>query len=373
LNRDANLNIFLDVERLQAGDIWRDKLLENIKESQHLVVLWSNEAKQSGWVNAEIANFLAHAGKAADRKLLCLLLEGTNPAYDVTQMLAAIQRNNGYGPDPTGLTQALAQVWSAEVDRLFDVIRDNDQRLPIPFTVVAMNGAEAGQLDGTQNMGGRVRWSLNQVLARLAPLGLGTLAQLRARYGPRRLDWKPFLGAATVETLLNQLLGQINNLPSLPANVKFKWEWVDFLAADMDNAQPADMDAAQASAGKLSGDLALVVLDPLSLYHPNILLYAPFLNPCFERESLIIMTLTPFELPQMLSDLRDVVRRALAPMFDFYYAPPVPLNRRQPLCGLNLCDDTEVRRMVQFRIGHHPLVGSDQDLHPAISMGKGRI
>jgi hypothetical protein len=367
----VKLKIFLDRLRLQPGEIWRDELLKNIKESQHLVVLWSDKAKQSGWVNAEIANFLANAGKATDRKLLCLLLQGTNPAYDVTQMLTEIQRNNAYVADTKDLSVDLAKVWSAEVNRLHGAILINDPRLPTPYTVVAMNEGEAGKLAGAERMFGKVSWSLKEVLARLAQGSLSTLAELKLRYGPRRRDWKPFLGATTVEALLDKLIGQINNLPGLQKKASFKWEWVDFLAADMDNAQPADADAAQAAARKLSGDLALVVLDPLSLYHPGIHTWLQYLAPCFEQENVIIMTLTPFDLPQMQSDLRELVRRALAPMFDFYYAPPVPINRRLPLCGLNLCDNAEVLRMVQFLIGHHPLVGSAQDLHPAISVGRG--
>jgi hypothetical protein len=51
------LHIFRDETRLQAGDVWRTELLKNLVESQHLVVVWSDKAKQSAWVNAEIANF----------------------------------------------------------------------------------------------------------------------------------------------------------------------------------------------------------------------------------------------------------------------------------------------------------------------------
>lgn len=31
-------------------------------------VIWSNKAKQSGWVNAEIANFLANTNETTDRR-----------------------------------------------------------------------------------------------------------------------------------------------------------------------------------------------------------------------------------------------------------------------------------------------------------------
>jgi hypothetical protein len=80
--RDAKLRIFRDETRLYAGDIWRSELQKNIMEAQHLAVVWSDKAKQSGWVNAELSWFLTYTNQATDRKVLCLLLQGTNPAYD---------------------------------------------------------------------------------------------------------------------------------------------------------------------------------------------------------------------------------------------------------------------------------------------------
>jgi hypothetical protein len=266
-------------------------------------------------------------------------------------MLQELQGKNAYLEDPQNLSQPVQAVWNHEMDRLYKAIAINDPRLPIPYTVVAMTQAEAAGLKGTENIVGRVSRTLADTLARLAPLGLGTLEQLRERYGAQRFDWKPFLGAATIESLLGQLLNQINGL--LPASVQFKWEWVDFLTGNMQSAQ--------AAVGKLTGELVLVIVDPLSLYHPAIHAWISLLDPCFERENVIIMTLTPFDLPQMQSDLHDLVRHAFSPTFDFYYDPPVPLTRRIPLCGLNLAANHEVRRLVQFRIGHHPCVVSVQD------------
>jgi hypothetical protein len=66
-------------------------------------VIWSNKAKQSGWVNAEIANFLANTNETTDRKLVCPLLEGTNLAYDPIQMLQELLPNNAYAADPQNL------------------------------------------------------------------------------------------------------------------------------------------------------------------------------------------------------------------------------------------------------------------------------
>jgi hypothetical protein len=360
--RNPALKIFRDKTRLQPGDRWRDDLLKNLQESQHLVVLWSNKAKQSGWVNAELANFLAHARGALDRKLLCLVLEGDNPAYAVTQMLMELGQNNAYAANPQSLSDPLKSIWRNEIDRLDAVIRAKDTRIAIPWTAIVLTEAEIAKLSGTENIAGKVACSLSAVLGDMTSLGAGALGALQQYYGKNRFDWKPFLGTVSVKDMLDDLIKQINGI-TLPARgVEFKWEWVDFLTGNMQKTE--------AAVQRLSGECVLVVVDPISLYDNFIQNWISMLKPCFEQENVLLLTLPPFGLPHAHSSLRDLVKGGLAPFLDFYFNPPVPLNRTAPWCALNLGDAVEVRRLVQSKIGRHPRVGAVREQHPVISMGK---
>src|SRR5437764_13333345 len=50
--------IFLDEDRIQAGDEWDKKLLTALEESRHFLLLWSQEyTAGSDWVKKEAAAF----------------------------------------------------------------------------------------------------------------------------------------------------------------------------------------------------------------------------------------------------------------------------------------------------------------------------
>ena len=50
----AGLTVFLDKDELKPGILWEAQLKEGMKQSQHLIVLWSNHAaNRSSWVAKE--------------------------------------------------------------------------------------------------------------------------------------------------------------------------------------------------------------------------------------------------------------------------------------------------------------------------------
>ena len=63
--RDANLDVFFDKSRLQVGKEWEPQLGEALRNSRHAVVLWSNNAKQSDWVQQEAYRFAEISRQAA--------------------------------------------------------------------------------------------------------------------------------------------------------------------------------------------------------------------------------------------------------------------------------------------------------------------
>ena len=78
--KDKNLDVFFDQERLDVGKEWRAELLEDLANSQHLVALWSDAAKQFEWVRHEITRFQILSEEVPDgappRHILLLNLKG---------------------------------------------------------------------------------------------------------------------------------------------------------------------------------------------------------------------------------------------------------------------------------------------------------
>lgn len=70
-----SLKVFIDRQRLEAGRPWEPQLKQALASSQHLVVLWSNNAKQSDWVQKEIAHFDAVALVNRDVYQRAMMLE----------------------------------------------------------------------------------------------------------------------------------------------------------------------------------------------------------------------------------------------------------------------------------------------------------
>src|SRR5438067_8738656 len=85
---NKGLEPFLDRKRLQPGLQWEPQLAEDLRLSQHLVVLWSKRAADSDWVIREtytfdaIINNLPVGDAPVNRRMLFILLEeGENPPF----------------------------------------------------------------------------------------------------------------------------------------------------------------------------------------------------------------------------------------------------------------------------------------------------
>ena len=56
--RAAGKNVFLDLDRIDAGAVWSDVLLTKVAEAELVWLLWSRDAAQSGWVKREYTEAL---------------------------------------------------------------------------------------------------------------------------------------------------------------------------------------------------------------------------------------------------------------------------------------------------------------------------
>ncbi len=344
--------IFLDERTLETGRPWEPALKAAVRASRHLLVLWSQNASKSQWVAAEMAQFDNEAGEATtgSRLLLCVLLDDENPvAYASLQAEKRLREKPLYQTGGASLTPELSQVWNEVVGDLAEIILTTGDETPIPLAVVAMTREEAKELDLNQTLGGRVEPLAKQLEA----LGLQDLAALQARYGERRRDWRPFGGDRTLRQIRDELLGKINQL--IPGR-SFRWQEVDILKGDLETAK--------SEAAKLTSDLAVVLIDPLSLYNQTLYNRFGLFQPCFQREQSVIMTLAPFNLPSSLSDLRKLVYGASTPLLDFFYEPPVPSERSYYACQLDACDPSEIQRTVRRRLGLYAQGISQVSAHP---------
>ncbi len=88
---------FFDDRDLEAGKPWNRQLATALRESRHLVVLWSENAKTSDWVSLEIATFntyllAAPPEQAEQRRLISMTLQGENKALSGLQSIHRSER-----------------------------------------------------------------------------------------------------------------------------------------------------------------------------------------------------------------------------------------------------------------------------------------
>jgi hypothetical protein len=336
------IRCFRDRTALVLGKPWPDHLRRAMDESEHLVVLWSDNARASDWVAHEMTTFelKASSSKGEDRRMFLLELQGNPPPmYASTLSARNLRGSRAYSTPPDQWDDETKTLWRNEIDRIGDEILGAANAVPIPLTVVAMTGAEAQTLTGNEMV--RSQETLAEHLTRL---GLGGVAELRTRYGGGRMDWRPFGGNRRVEELLDDLLAGLNNLPlAQPPAKPFRWQPIEFISLPFDEASK--------EVKKLLAELAVIVVDPLSLYHNRIQQWFPLLDPCFEWEQAVVMVLTPFAPEPLQLSLREFVQRAGTPQFNFYYDPPIPSERTYPLCVVNVSDSTEMTRTIRVRMG----------------------
>ncbi len=348
----AGLNVFVDKRELEAGKPWPKQLQDALHESRHLIVLWSNKAKSSAWVNKEMATFdsdvdavgsaarATSPGSAPDRRMLSVLLEGQSDAYATLQAIPDLLAVNAYQTGSGALDQAQRNTWTAVVQKLVTIARKTDSTIPIAVAIVAMRNHEYRDLTGAETIPGRVAQRLDDLLTGIGITGgVGAMA---AWYTSSRTGWHPFGGPHPVSTLLDHLIG---SLGKLQPGLKFRWEEVDFLSLP-------NLDEARTALERLEGPLSLVLVDPISLYHPAIVLNLNLLLPSFRRPGTLVLTLPPFSVPPEYVKLRELVRQAGAPLFDVYYHPPVP-HQDHATCGVNVADAVDVFRMLRLRVGQY--------------------
>jgi hypothetical protein len=358
---DAGLRIFMDERDLEAGHVWPDELMRAIRASQHLVVVWTNHARSSAWVNKEMATFDSDAGATervqprVDRRMLSVLLDGQPDAYATLQTIPHLRDLNAYTAGPAAFDAALKAAWAGVVHELVRILRRTLPGVSIPAAIVAMTDREAAGLTGAETIAGRAT-PLDTLLTTIgiapAAAGRAPVTGIAGWYGAGRADWHPFGGPDPVRVLLDHVVGAMNTLAT---GVDFDWDEVDFLSPPFATAQQA--------VGQLDRPISLVLVDPLSFYYGPIALNFNLLSGCFRRAGTLVLTLPPFGLSAPHASLRQLVQMGGAPLFDVHYQPPVPYYDHAT-CGINVGDVDDLGRMLRQRIGHYVRVQEPPPANP---------
>lgn len=356
-----NIRVFLDQNRLDVGKPWEPQLAKAVQGSQHLVVLWSNNADGSQWVRREVSyfenlndpNLFDQQGES--RRYVFILLESENRAYSAAQGIGLLKEINAYQPatPDKGASAVNAGQWQDVVSKLTKAIGDDDPSIPIPLAVLSMTNADLQKLDPAeaQDFGP----DLNTLLGNI---GIGTRENLLPYYGAQRTDWRPFQDTRNVRQILDNLLVDINKGIAEP-QFRFRWEPIseDFWT---------NIDVARTERDKLLSRLSVIVIDPLSLYDDRVFNRLVLLSECFKSDRAVILVLTPFSMPQPIIDLSTLVERRGTPFFDSYWNPPVPYVNTYAKLGVNLGYERDVRRLLRASLGQYVHQAQPQNSTPFI-------
>jgi hypothetical protein len=332
------IETFIDRNRLEAGKPWESQLKEAVRNSRHLVALWSNNIKPDSWVHRELANFeiiVSDRGTVqGEQRLIFVNLEGQNLSYAPFQMIEDLKEAQVNSADINTLP---ADVWARVVKKVVTAIRSADATTPVPMVVLTATRDEMDKLPPD------VWRSLQQ------DLGL-TQAGLLGRYKEQRTNWQPFGGEASILSLLDKLVDDINTAVK---EKKFHRELVgdDFWTSDK---------AAEEYRQRLISTVSLVVIDPIALHVDTVFRRLVRLKDCFESDQSVILVLPPFPPLAPLQKLRERMRAAGEGLFDNVLEPPVPLTHPLANCGVCLHDEADVKRVLRMTIGKHVLKSQPQ-------------
>ncbi|HWP05168.1 MAG TPA: toll/interleukin-1 receptor domain-containing protein [Polyangiaceae bacterium] len=330
---NRGFNVFFDAARLEAGKAWEPQLKAAVQAARHMVVVWSKNAKDSDWVSRERVTFdVLHGDQdRGEHRLIVLALDDAPSAYSSLQSIRDLLPD--YAAGATALPPATLR---GVIDKLDQAVRRQDGAIPIPLVVLTLTAGDLAQFDDGD-------WKA------LTQLGVSK-ADLSARYGATREDWKPFGGDATIKDLLSALQADMNKAARDELGggqpVQFRWEPVgtEFWS---------DSQAARAHAKRFSAaQVSLVVLDAVALIQREAFQRLLFFQDLLTNRKTATLVVPPFPADQRYVQLQKWLDERGAPYFDPYFRPLSTLQRLlSAQCGLGSGDTEEMRRRLLVTVG----------------------
>lgn len=349
------IKTFFDQDRLEAGQKWADELKVAVRNSRHLIALWSKNANQSAWVQKELANFESamsdRGASQGEQRLIMLRLEDQNTAYEYFQMVDDLKDAKIY---PADFSKLPGGVWAEAVGKLVSAVRNANQTIPIHIALLTATADEMDALTAEDWQNLKDDFGIEQ-------------GGLLKQYGPQRTDWKPFGGKGgmaeneTIRTILGRLVEYINQALGAP---KYHEELVgeDFWTSEK---------AAEEYRQRLVSNVSLIVIDPIALQVDRVFRRLVRLKSCFESDKSVILVLPPFEPAAAVRKLRERMRSKGEGLFDVFLEPPLILERPLANCGICLHDEEDIKRLLRTSIGRQLQKGQAPPKPPFLGFGGG--
>ncbi|MBL8165472.1 MAG: toll/interleukin-1 receptor domain-containing protein [Anaerolineae bacterium] len=278
-------------DNLVAGQNWEAQLQQHCNDVQYFILLWSDKIGQGSYVNKEVA-WRIDAYRADPRKrILVLPLDEAPLSQPLQALFNPVQVFRGFidlyrkvAPDNTPNVTAVRDAgadtldyfaWNDSVRRFAELhFFDASTRIiEIPFVIVAMNHAQALELEQGQNLS--VPQQVHAKVMHLAKQVFGTFDP--ARYGDRPENWKPLPALPNwADRTLSEIIAEcerekrqyVQQNQALLGNSQEYWMNRVFVSY----TEPIKGNAAQrqAALNRLAPRPCLVFVDPISLMHREV-------------------------------------------------------------------------------------------------------
>jgi hypothetical protein len=331
-----NFSVFLDTERLNAGRKWNKDLQSAIRNSEHLLVIWSPNAEKSQWVSMEMAYFESDKQDDATRLHIHLNLDGENTVFSDYQKINLI-RDKHVDPSKIADLDNYPGLWSSVIDRIDRSISDEDGTPPVYKLILTstLDTLVSIPLDHAPAFAPAYEVTLKAIGVRNDNSDLWK-SELKKYYSADRSLWRPFGGTKAIGDLLTDMKVKIDQQKGAP---KFRWK-------EVDPSFWGSQDQMNSEIQHLAGQMTMVVVDPVSLYDEDVRRRWDAVRHQLMDDRTMISVLAPFPLPAVAGHLRELIKGSTQDLYDFFYTPP--FIAAPPLTHINVCalDDLDLRRLL---------------------------
>ena len=341
---------FWDKASLRAGDDWEKEVLDNLLVCQHLVVLMSKDAAISPWVRREYAQFdalinSAKAGAELNRRLIFVLLDDDNPAFNRAQKITDF-KEAGVFPGPVENVVG-TPLWDRVISQIEDSLTADPNTIPVVLGVIAVTRPYFDLLyDNDMNgFATRVKETFNQI--GIDPANAAQVESFKARYGATPLDWAPLDGTEKVRNLLEVIKTSLNN--NIDAEGKrIRWEQIN------EKFYKGSQVEVRNELNKLREAPTVFVVDPISLYDANMVVRLDLLAERFDSDRTVFLVLPPV-IPHPYGELMEMVKNSANTFFNFFYDSKV--QKKYANCCASVCDRRDIGRMLRATLGPYVYPG----------------
>ena len=344
------LTVFRDRTRLQLGDTWSRELTKSVHSAQHMIVLWSDAAAVSDWVNMERSTFflIADPSVALDppRRLIAVMLQGSSPVLSQLQSFDDLRKAGAYTPGAAAVDPVL---WTDLLVKVAKAVKASRSTIAISTLVFTITKSELTAMDPARQIEGLTLEELLQDFTAGTPQLAGTRRDLLLPYyGSKREDWKPFgQNQLPIRTLLDQVFVELNQRlqsEGVAPMLRFHMEWIEDDFFTDKNARASYLMA-------MRQKLTLLVIDAVPLCDLRYQRLFNELRQCLANDLAAVVVLPPFPTTQQSTRLHAFLREAVRE-FASFYSPPIPASPKYAHFGLSANDGGDIGRLIQQSVGH---------------------